>query len=752
MYMDIYYDVYDADGDILNVTMQVSEDSGTNWTVACSQILAGSDIGAGIVSGTGKHIIWDVATEHPNIIGDNYRFKIIADDGVGEPIPANFVYVEGGTFNNGTSDVTLSSFYIDKYELTQAGYQSIMGTNPSYFTGNPNHPVEQVSWYNAIEYCNRRSMQEGLTPCYSYGSYGTNPSDWPTGWNTSNDNHTNVVCNWAVNGYRLPTEAEWEFAARGGNQSLGYTYSGSNDLNAVAWWRYGYGGTSNSTTNEVGKIEENELNLFDFSGNVFEWVWDIYGEYPSTPQSDPIGVQIGTNRVSRGGNWGNPEFYCQVDYRYHYIPISSSYGQGFRICRRNRLEKAATPVFSPPEGVYTSAQIIYISTSTPGATIRYTMDGSDPSQSNGQEFLAPIYIPAISSLTIKAIAYADGYSDSDIATATYTITGEVDAPVFNPPAGNYSSAQLVAISCFTPGATIYYTTDGSDPTEMSNLYTDPILVSVDTTLNARAYLTNWLPSVVTEASYVIQSSMPANFVFVEGGTFNNGTSDVTLSSFYIDKYELTQADYQAVMGANPSYFAGNPNFPVEQVSWFNAIEYCNRRSIQEGLTPCYSYSTYGTNPATWPVGWNTSDTNHTNVACNWTANGYRLPTEMEWMFAARGGNQTHNYTYSGSNDLNAVGWYYSNSGNTTHTVGTKTANELGTYDMRGNVFEWCWDIYGGYPSGLQTNPTGASSGSLRVERGGSWNNCAATAPFPIGTRRATGSAANIGFRCVRVSP
>ena len=315
---------------------------------------------------------------------------------------------------------------------------------------------------------------------------------------------------------------------------------------------------------------------------------------------------------------------------------------------------------------------------------------------------------------------------------------KVATPSFTPPGGRYTSSQTVTMQSTTLGVTIVYTTDGTEPNSSSQVYSNPINVNRSTTIKAKALRDGLYDSATASATYTIGTTPPppANFVFVQGGTFHNGTSNVTLSSFYIDKYEVTQASYQAVMGTNPSQFSGYPNRPVERVSWFKAIEYCNRRSIQEGLTPCYSYSSYGTNPDNWPAGWNTNENNHTNVSCNWSANGYRLPTEMEWMFAAKGGNQSQGYTYSGSNTIGDVAWYYYNSSSTTHTVGTKAANELGIYDLSGNVWEWCWDVY---------------NGSYRVSCGGSWGSVALYCTYRY-INFATDSYGNVGFRCVRVSP
>jgi formylglycine-generating enzyme required for sulfatase activity len=150
------------------------------------------------------------------------------------------------------------------------------------------------------------------------------------------------------------------------------------------------------------------------------------------------------------------------------------------------------------------------------------------------------------------------------------------------------------------------------------------------------------------------------------------------------------------------------------------------------------------------LGWNEALDNHLNITCDWTANGYRLPTEMEWMFAARGGNYSAGYLYSGSNDVDAVAWYTPNSEEETHLVGLKLPNELGLYDMSGNVWEYCWDIFAPLSSSDQVNPVGAATGVSRAIRGGSCmqdaSNCTISRRFNLLPLIATNI---VGFRVVR---
>ncbi|GHU22904.1 hypothetical protein FACS1894172_07700 [Spirochaetia bacterium] len=202
---------------------------------------------------------------------------------------------------------------------------------------------------------------------------------------------------------------------------------------------------------------------------------------------------------------------------------------------------------------------------------------------------------------------------------------------------------------------------------------------------------------------------------------------VTISrDFYMGKCEVTQKEYQEVMGTNPSHFKGN-NLPVENVSWYDAIEYCNARSRKEGLTPAYSGS-------------------GASISWNRNANGYRLPTEAEWEYACRAGTST---PYSSGSSVDSVGWDWGNSGGETHPVGTKQANAWGLHDMHGNVWEWCWDWYGDYSTSSQTDPTGAASGTNRVLRGGSWFNIARyLRSANRGYYTPTSRYYNLGFRVV----
>ena len=193
------------------------------------------------------------------------------------------------------------------------------------------------------------------------------------------------------------------------------------------------------------------------------------------------------------------------------------------------------------------------------------------------------------------------------------------------------------------------------------------------------------------------NGVPFEMVEVRGGTFRMGATSeqgcdaydwekpvhsVTLSGYYIGKTEVTQALWKAVMGSNPSYFKGD-DLPVECVSWDDCQEFIRKLN-------------------------------------SLTGQHFRLPTEAEWEFACRGGNNSLGYKYSGSDNIDNVAWYDGNSGDKTHPVATKSANELGIYDMSGNVWEWCCDWYGDYTSGALTNPKGPESGSGRVYRGGSW--------------------------------
>lgn len=412
----------------------------------------------------------------------------------------DMVHVKGGTFMKGsdaehlTHTATVSDFYICKYEVTQALWKAVMGSNPSHFKGN-NLPVEMVSYRDCWKFIDKLNEMTGKK-------------------------------------FRFPTEAEWTYAAHGGNKSKNFKYSGSNNLNSVAWHK----NNSLGRTHAVGTKSPNELGLYDMSGNVHEWTSTSWGQSVAL-------------LVERGGSWNSSAIDCCV------------YGVG---CT---------------------------------------------DKDNRQ-----------SSLGLRLVA---------------SLLTEED-----------KAAEEEAVQQAIP-----------------NLLND--------------------------------------MVHVDGGTFIMGdlkgygkarpTHRVTLGSFHICKYEVTQALWKAVMGSNPSKTKDSNFLPVENVSWDDCQKFIRKLNEMTGKE-------------------------------------FRLPTEAEWEYAARGGSKSKGYEYSGSNDADSVawnkGWNWSDENSDIRhpqPVGKKFPNELGLYDMSGNVWEWCSDWYGGYSSSAQTNPKGPFSGEYRVMRGGSWS-------------------------------
>ena len=267
-------------------------------------IMGDDDNPAADVNNDGEVNIADINTVIDIILGHNTPgIETFTVNGV----TFNMVFVEGGTFTMGATpeqgsdahdkekpahDVTLSSYCIGETEVTQALWVAVMGDNPSPtpYSGDLQHPVIRVSWYDCQNFISKLNEITGKT-------------------------------------FRLPTEAEWEYAARGGNKSKGYKYAGSNQVSNVAWC----GANSNTMIHPVATKAPNELGLYDMSGNVFEWCQDIYGPYSSDTQIDPAGPTTGSARIFRGGCWLDSYWYCRVSCRESNGPYINNDCLGLRL-------------------------------------------------------------------------------------------------------------------------------------------------------------------------------------------------------------------------------------------------------------------------------------------------------------------------------------------------------------------------------------------------------------------------------------
>jgi len=626
------------------------------------------------------------------------------------------VLVKAGTFIMGANDlgytehkVTVTrNYWVSKYEVTQRQYKAVMGTNPSYlgYGISDNYPVNNVDWNDADAFCK------------------------------------------AVGG-RLPTEAEWEFAARSGNRGKGQIYSGSNNLDTVGW----YYDNSGYTSHPIGTKLPNQLGIYDMSGNVREWCSDWYDSYKSDSVNDPKGPVSGSYRINRGGSWDYDSQYCRVTNRTYNSPSYRDYHLGFRIVFGDTVYVDYLTVSFDVQGG-TSADVIM---ALQGAVITlpfttktgYTFNGWYSSISggtriggtgdnyvvNGSITLYAQWMKIFYKVSFDAQGGTSVNSINNVSTGSiitlpstsrnnYTFNGWYSSSSYGTRVGgagdNYVMDVVYKDVTFYAQWTntlynVLFDVQGGTSVNPMTVQPGAAITLPSTSRNGYTfngwYLSSSGGTLVGRAgnSYVVNGNVTLyalwtqngndgdtkiisgiECILVKAGTFMMGspTSDtdrysdetqhqVTITKdYWIGKYPVTQAQFKAVMGYNPSNCLGDDDRPVETLSWSEAVSFCNAVSG-------------------------------------------RLLTEAEWEFAARGGNKSNGYKYSGSNNLNDVGWYKDNTSGP-KPVGTKAPNELGIYDMSGNVFEWCSDWYGSYSSSSQTDPKGPGSGLTRVNRGGSW--------------------------------
>lgn len=360
--VDIYYDLSDADGDAQIVQIAASSDAGLTYGLPC-QTLSGA-VGAGVGTGNNRHIVWNAGADWDGNWVPECRVRVTAHDGTTPPAPAGMAYIPPGPFQMGDNltegstnerpvhSVQVSGFFIDKTEVNKALWEQVKawGNANGYSIGGgqwrgDTHPAHTMSWYSAVLWCNARSQREGLTPCYYTDEAQT------TVYKNGNTNISNAMVKWSANGYRLPTEAEWEKAARGGRTGRRFPWGntishseanfrnsgGESYQSGTTGYHPSYDEGSQPYTSPVASFAPNDYGLYDMAGNLWEWCWDWHdGAYYGSQESldDPQGGTPGSSRVLRGGGWNADASYCRVASRYGRSPSNTRNYGGFRAVRR----------------------------------------------------------------------------------------------------------------------------------------------------------------------------------------------------------------------------------------------------------------------------------------------------------------------------------------------------------------------------------------------------------------------------------
>jgi len=716
-------------------------------------------------------------------------------------VSLDMLWIEPGTFMMGSPEdelgrnsdeiqheVTLTKgYWLGKYEITQAQYETIMGTNPSRFVG-ADQPVENVSWNDAMLFCGRLTAIEQAA------------GRLPEGYE-----------------YTLPTEAQWEYACRAGTTTAfnngtnietdEEVYGECPNLDPLGW----YYSNSESKTHPVGQKKPNAWGLYDMHGNVMEWCQDAKVRYPETPVVDPVQEDIEPYYAVRGGSYSyyddgakncrsaarndrlNTATYLSLGFRVALAPVPSK-DMTIPLTDKVNLDmiwiEPGTFIMGSPEdelgrqwvetqhevtltqgywlGKFEVTQAQYEAVMGKNPSHNYGIGNDYPvyyvSWNDAMEFCAKLTerektagrlpegyeytLPteaqweyACRAGTTTALNNGKNLSDREECpemgeVGWYYYNNEIDGKQTTHPVGQkqpndwglYDMHGNVWEWCsdwYDGGYTDSAVTDPTGPDTGSDrvmrggswVYVAYFCRSAcrnsgepNVAKSSIGFRVALAPVPSKDMTIPLAEDVDLDMIWIEPGTFIMGSPsdelgryddevqhEVTLTQgYWLGKYEVTQAQYEAVMGTNPSGFKG-ADLPVEKVSWYDAKEFCAKLTAFEKAT------------GRLPEGYE-----------------YTLPTEAQWEYACRAGTTTA--LNSGKNlsdkdqclEMDEVGWYKYNSDRATHPVGQKLPNVWGLYDMHGNVWEWCLDRYGDYPTSAVTDPTGPIMGSSRVIRGGSW--------------------------------